>query len=315
MAKSSKKGRRPASPKAPGPAESDLTFASVIAEYEDTIEGRTPLPSGVRVVSLSAEGESLSVPEGSGVAYFTRKGNHNLRSIEEAVRAGDLAAVEKIHARLAKSIERRIETSQDREPRQLASISRFAELRYGSKTIARAVYLETPGSVEARVFAYNGGKLLPKRFRLVQYAAGRAGAELEALVVLRPPVLSPLEKKILAQVPAEQSEANISVELAFIGKIVRAVVNGGKKLVQAVAKITRKTIRTQLMTVSCPACPSDVILAVNTVSYFKVGGKTPTDKLPEEAARRSAPLQIAESSTAADLLQIRKSLLFEKLYD
>ncbi|MCB1020570.1 MAG: hypothetical protein H6509_07460 [Bryobacterales bacterium] len=321
MAKKVKKSRRPAAQSQDrAQADAGLVLTEAIADYEAAIESRAPSFSAPTVLTLDAKGPSAAIPEGSVVVFVARKGGANLAQIASAVEKGDLAAVEKVHDRLAAAIRRRIEGDKT-EPREIDAVPSYSELRYGSKTIARAIFLETPSSVDARVFAYNGGKLTPGKFQLVQYAKSGRGTELETLVVIRPPTLSALEKTILAQVPAAGSEANISVDMAFIGKIVRAVVNAGKNVVQRLAaaatKLTRLviTVDPQLVTVGCtPGCPTGAALMVATVSYVKVGGKAPSDGLPEGFGETNYTLELQKSATAADLLRIRKAMVVEQLY-
>ena len=320
MAKRTKKAKRPTAPaQSSTQPDADLTIAQAIADYEQTIESRSPSFVAPEVLSLDAKGPSSSIPEGSVVVYVVSKGNANLARLAEAVKKGDLAGVDKVHDRVAASIRRRIEGGKMGEPKEIDAVPSYSELRYGAKTIGRAIFLPTPSSVEARVFAYNGGKLNPKKFQLVQFAKPGREVELETLVVIRPPVLTALEKKILAQVPAAESEANISTELAFIGKIVRAVVDAGKNAIRnitkAATKLTKIVTRVNpiLVTVGCP-CPSGAMMMVATVSYVKVGGKAPgveTLDLPEGS---DLALELQKSATAADLLRIRKALVIEQVY-
>ena len=292
---------------------SDLLLALALADYEQTIETRQASFSGVRVVRLRAKGGDDVIPEGSVVAYFPKKGSPVLDELAEAAQAGDMVVLRKIHERQTRAAERRIEGADPDKAKSISAVPRFAELRYGGKTISKAVYLPAPSTVEARIFAYNGGKLTPGQFRVAQYAENGRGAELDTVLVVRAPQLSALEKKILAAIPADQSEMNISTDMAFIGKIVRALVEGGKKIVRAVTKITTKTtaVNPQLITVGCP-CPSGAFMVVATVNYtLKDVGKTPRTPLPLAIDS----WEIKAGMTASELKNMRRDLLWKSLYD
>lgn len=290
-------------------ASHEALLTNALAEYEQTIESRPASFSKVRLITLQGEGGVDVIPEGSVVAYFAKKGSPLLESLAQAAEAGDLAALRKIHDRQKKTIERRIENNEPTKPIQpMATVPRFAELRYGGKTISRGVFLSTPSAVDVRVFAYNGGKLSPGQFRMVEYADRGRGVELDVLLIKRAPQLSALEKKILAQAPAEQAEMNISAELAFVGKILRAVVEGGRRVVRALVDVVTKTARVnpRIVTVGCP-CPGGPVLAVVTATRGPGG---PVPKTPQEISS----MRITESTTAADLLNMRREMLRLQLY-
>jgi len=284
----------------------DLVLAETLEAYERVLESRTPSVSPVRVLNLRAEDDFDAVAAGSVVAYFARKGSAVLAALAAAVEQGDLAAIEKIHERQEKAALGRKE--RDSKPRSLDAVPRYAELRYGGKTISRAVYLTTPAAVEARTYAYNGGKLDSKQFKAVQYARGGKGVELEVLVVKRAPKLSRLEKEILAKAPAAESEANISADMAFLGKIVRAIVEGGKRLVKAVTKLGR--------TGGPGGCPRNfkAVMTMQTIlPRVMLVTEGACKKMADWHGDSSSP--ISKNASASDLLTLRRAELIKNLTD
>lgn len=215
-------------------AQADDTFMlDVLASYEAELAEREV--TYARVVVLSLRGRPRGgepVPEGSVVAYVARRGNPVLRKLVAAARKGDMPTIAKIHTDVGRSIAKRL-TAPSPKPKALEAVPVLGELRYRSKTIARAVFPSGPSSVDIRVFPYNGGKLYDADFRLAQFKRGAGAGDLEVVLLKRPPVLSALEARILTRVSGDATENNISAELAFVGAIVQAVVNAGKAVYAA----------------------------------------------------------------------------------
>ena len=143
-----------------------------------------------------------------------------------------MGTIAKIHTDAGRRIAQRL-TARSSKPKPLGSIPVLGELRYRSKTIARAIMLDSPSGVAIRVFPYNGGKLYDADFRLAQFKRGAGAGDLEAVLLKRGPQLSALEQRVLAQVSGDATENNISAELAFVGAIVNAIVAAGKAVYAA----------------------------------------------------------------------------------
>ncbi len=211
----------------------DALVLDVLASYEAELGEREVTYGKVVVLSLGGRirGEE-PVPQGSVVAYVARRGNPVLRTLVAAARKGDVRTIAKIHTDAGRRIAQRV-TAPSPRPRPLAAVPVLAELRYRSKTIARAVMPDGPSGVAIRIFPYNGGKLYDADFRLAQFKRGASAGDLEAVLLKRGPQLSALERRVLAQVSGDATENNISAELAFVGAIVNAIVNAGKAVYAA----------------------------------------------------------------------------------
>lgn len=211
----------------------DAFVLEVLASYEAELAERGVTYARVIVLSLRGRirGED-PVPPGSIVAYVARRGNPVIRTLIAAARRGDMGTIAKIHTDAGRRIAQRL-TAPSPRPRPLGSIPVLGELRYRSKTIARAVIPDGPSGVAIRMFPYNGGKLYYADFRLAQFKRDASADDLEAVLLKRGPQLSPLERRVLMQVTGDATENNISAELAFVGAIVNAVVNAGKAVYAA----------------------------------------------------------------------------------
>jgi hypothetical protein len=91
----------------------------------------------------------------------------------------------------------------------MAAVPVFGEIRYRTRTLTSGLFAYPPVVVNSVWLPYNGGTLDLKAFKLVEYFINEADPRLEAVVVIREPTLSALEKEILARVPVEKSEIHI----------------------------------------------------------------------------------------------------------
>src|SRR5262249_8618859 len=128
----------------------DAFVLDVLASYEAELAGREVTYAKLAVLSLPGRlrGEA-PVPAGSVVAYVARRANPVLRSIGAAARKGDMQTIAKVHTDAGRRIAQRL-TARAAKPRALATIPVLGELRYRSKTIARAIILDTPSGVAIR---------------------------------------------------------------------------------------------------------------------------------------------------------------------
>jgi len=211
----------------------DAVVLEVLASYEAELAQRGVTYGRIAVLSLRGRiREEDPVPPGSVIAYVARRGNPVLRTLVAAARRGDMRAIGRIHTDAGRRIAQRL-TARSSKPRSLEAIPVFGEIRYRSKTIARAVIPDGPSGVAIRMFPYNGGKLYDADFRLAQFKRDAGADDLEAVLLKRGPQLSPLERRVLARVSGDATENNISAELAFVGAIVNAIVNAGKAVYAA----------------------------------------------------------------------------------
>ena len=80
---------------------------------------------------------------------------------------------------------------------------------------------------------YNGAELDVGAFRLVEYAVPDSAQRIDALILIRRPQLTELEHAILAQVPGEVSEINLSDSLsAYTGAITKVVARSAELVLE-----------------------------------------------------------------------------------
>jgi len=88
-------------------------------------------------------------------------------------------------------------------PEQLSQSPLIAEVLYGMHRIAVGLFKHPlPDAVSVSV-PYRGGKLTHRDFTLVEYARQNNKVKLECCIVIRPPVLSKVEKYFFSLVPGE----------------------------------------------------------------------------------------------------------------
>jgi len=281
----------------------DAFVLDVLASYEAELAGREVTYAKLAVLSLPGRlrGEA-PVPAGSVVAYVARRGNPVLRSIVAAARKGDMQTIAKVHTDAGRRIAQRL-TARAAKPRALATIPVLGELRYRSKTIARAIILDTPSGVAIRMFPYNGGKLYDADFRLAQFKRGAGAGDLEVVLLKRGPALSALEQRVLAQVSGDATENNISAELAFVGAIVNAIVAAGKAVYAATKAAVNWAVDHK---VGLLFAAQVAAWAVSVFPKFSAIAREPKIKSVVRTVRRGA--------SAHELLKARRDALLGELH-
>jgi len=89
----------------------------------------------------------------------------------------------------------------------------FADIRYGSRTLNSGIFLPDHLDCAISIFPYNGGRLAPQGFELVEYVKDGAGSSLEALIVEAAPELNEAEAAALKLVPENDLVRNVGVPL------------------------------------------------------------------------------------------------------
>jgi len=213
-----------------------------------------------------------------------------------------MRTIARIHTDAGRRIAQRM-TARASKPRPLGTIPVLGELRYRSKTIARAIILDTPSGVAIRVFPYNGGKLYVADFRLAQFKRSAGAGDLEVVLLKRGPQLSALEQRVLAQVSGDATENNISAELAFVGAIVNAIVAAGK----AVYAPTKAAVNWALDHKAGVLFAAQIVTwAVSVFPKFSAIAREPRIKVAVGGVRRGA--------SAHELLKARRDALLGVLH-
>ena len=272
-------------------------FTVAVQEYEDVLATRAPEFSSVMVVSLPADAAFAGIPEGCAVAYFAKDGNKQLAQLAAALEAKDSKSADKLVSRIERSLIAAMDVS-DQPGRAISSLPVLGELRYRTKTISRAVFIGKVAPIEVRFFPYNGGKLYSSDFKLVQFKNSPRSKSLQALLVTRQPRLSKLERDILAQVSRAGTEANIGQELAFMGKITKAVT-------KVLGKITKKITEAFKVTVEKTKTVTN-LTTLTTELITVMPGECPLLPMPLRAAGAK------KGASAAELLAVRRRALLDE---
>lgn len=157
----------------------------------------------------SREDFLLSPVKGSIVLFWGRPDSDVISQLEKAYASGDRRTLRKLSDDAAKQMERYPVASLEDGVEAVLASPMYFDLVYGSKELARSLVLPDGIEYGAIAFAYNGGEIDEKAFRLVQHTAGDNEVEYRTLLVRVAPDLSQLEREALAAVPADQRFVNI----------------------------------------------------------------------------------------------------------
>jgi hypothetical protein len=82
----------------------------------------------------------------------------------------------------------------------------WADVRYGGKTLANALWVPPDLDAAVVVFPYSGGRLAADGFSLIEHVVAGADAGLDAILLVHAPELTAAERSILRRVSEEESE-------------------------------------------------------------------------------------------------------------
>jgi hypothetical protein len=244
-------------------------FLARIATYNAEIQLRRVRSRSVSILTLAGESRRANVMPTTGTIFFAvaRAGSAKLSALKEIVMRRDYAGYAafcqsanhyRTLARTARKLigpirkalaparvskyKRPARTTSQALPegRSLSHVPSFAELRYGSKTLATGLFVNPTVDISSVTLPYTGGRLRMQDFRLVEYYADDLGP-IEGVVVVRPPQLSALEKDILGKLSAAQGEVNLGSTVMFPAAIAEAlatalIVEGAKAAAEWVAE-------------------------------------------------------------------------------
>jgi hypothetical protein len=153
-----------------------------------------------------------AVLPGTITIFVARAGSPRLAELRTALAASKEPASEAMDR--ADEIYRRIESRTQVAPTEAFELLRrqpvFADIRYGSATLATGVFVPEENEVGALIVAYNGGRLARGGFTLVEHVR-EADAALDVLVVRHAPPLTRAEAAALRLAPADQAELNVGL--------------------------------------------------------------------------------------------------------
>jgi hypothetical protein len=165
------------------------------------------------------------------------RGETELNRIVEAVRSENLEEVERLHREIVRHFGRSL-LDPSHDVRSPEDIPVFTTFRYGRKTLRRGMCTST-GLIVARSLAlYDGAHLNHADFDVVHHRRSDADGRVTAVVVIRRPRLTDLERKMIAKIPAAAAEVHLGEDAGFFaGAIVaNALAHVGERALVATAK-------------------------------------------------------------------------------
>lgn len=149
----------------------------------------------------------LALP-GTVTLILARANAPVLAEIEDAVRSPATGADVGIAKRLLEGIARKSGPGWAWTSKAASMLAEpvWADVRYGGKTLANALWVPPDLEAAVVVFPYTGGRLAPDAFTLVEHLAAGSDAELDAILLVHSPELTAAERGILRRMPEDESE-------------------------------------------------------------------------------------------------------------
>jgi hypothetical protein len=151
-------------------------------------------------------GGSICVVSGDAKATF-------LRQVREAASGGDAGAVAKVLHLHEEHLSRRgSELGEHRADRgtptgeALAKVPAITEVSYRGKPVAEGMIVHPELDAMRVLLPYAGGRIDPSGFVASTYAHGKQVPDVDTVVVVREPELTPIERKVLDKLPEEVNQ-------------------------------------------------------------------------------------------------------------
>lgn len=196
------------------------------SEYVAALLGRevrtsTPIVKQFRI----PRGSSFDlVPEGT-IGLAVSNDMQVLRNLGDAIEAGDFTSAASTAGKL-QARHRRLLLRDRRVIATLADVPNFGELRYSGTPLVQGVFLAGRVPLVVSTIMYSGAQLNAALFEFVEKVRQPATADgaLFAVVLVREPELSPLERRVLAHVQASSVDQVFHPGgSAFFTPVVRAI--------------------------------------------------------------------------------------------
>lgn len=185
-------------------------FFSALQTIEADKAHRLPRRGRPKVIDYEPRSEGASfVPPGSVTLFMAPSGSPFLEEVAAAFSKGDGGSITALQKKISDDGVGRKTVSFARSVRELTDARTYADLRYGSKTLAENLGLPNRIGFGIMSFPYNGGELDPREFELVEYVKNGIEEKLDAILVRRPPRLSRIEHEAIKAVPRDLLEVNI----------------------------------------------------------------------------------------------------------
>jgi len=175
------------------------------------IESRPMRVRKLDVVEYSPQGDAATRPlvvPGTITIILARAGSAQLARVREAARKGQALDAE-LSALVYEKYENRKPVSVAEAVARICAQPVIAEIRYGGSTILSGAAVADDLELAVTAVPYNGGRLAPGGFSLVERYREGTGHQLEGFILASAPPLTEAEKAALQQVPEDQLELNV----------------------------------------------------------------------------------------------------------
>jgi len=165
----------------------------------------------IDLVAYNPEGKATGLTSpGTVTVFVARKGSASLQTLRKAIEKQSHDEVASIGNKLAKDYSHRTQVSPDKAWDMLSRQPVFCEIRYGSRILAKDVFVPDDLDLVALPMPYNGGGLSPDHLTLVEHLQDNATQAYEGFAVRHDPNLNAAELAALELVPIDQFELNLA---------------------------------------------------------------------------------------------------------
>jgi hypothetical protein len=156
--------------------------------------------------------DAPGLPGGSICVVSGGKGTPLLEEVRAEARKGDASAVAKILHEHDAALSKRVSGSRTDHREELpvgealTRIPSITEVRYRGKSVAEGMITHPEMQAMRVLVPYAGGRLDPEGFVASTYVHGERAPEVDTIVIVREPELSPIEQKVLDRLPEEVNQ-------------------------------------------------------------------------------------------------------------
>jgi hypothetical protein len=185
-------------------------FDDALQQYQAALKARRQKSSHVLIVQLPAEAnmDTRGFPTGSIGVFVASKDSPVLARVAKLARARDAEGLAEVIKESAKAF-LAVLSSGRTSYESYDQVPVFGELRYGRQRLAHGFFVDEGRPLAVEMLPYNGGRLQPEHFIFVEYTRDDLRKRLACVVVVKPPVLSTLEREVERKVPEESKRLEI----------------------------------------------------------------------------------------------------------
>ncbi|MFF0292214.1 hypothetical protein ACFYST_03480 [Kitasatospora sp. NPDC004614] len=178
----------------------------------DEMEERELRRSRIEIIDYvpSDPSQGVLAPPGSITVFVAHDGDPILQRVRDAT-SGPAGADVQLSREIRAMFEGRERSSYYHAYRLLRASASFATIRYGAKTLATNIFPPPGPNLLVLENPFNGGRLDPGEFTLVEHHVPGAKGSLAAIALRHMPPLTEAEKAAVEQVPESQLEMNVAV--------------------------------------------------------------------------------------------------------